>query len=73
MSDKVTSGGKTPDGAEGAGGSGNFSSLRRKSLTIINKNAVADEKTQLLRQSSLSSQVKRSSSVDKHRIFTKEK
>lgn len=73
MADKAEGRANKPEAAEGGSGSGNFSSLRRKSLTIINKNSVADEKTQLLRQSSLSSQVKRSSSVDKHRIITEKK
>ena len=49
------------------GRSGNINSLRRKSLTLNKNPAVNDEKSQLLRQSSLSSQVRRSSSVDKHR------
>jgi len=49
------------------GRTGNINSLRRKSLTLNKNPTVSDEKSQLLRQSSLSSQVRRSSSVDKHR------
>ena len=41
---------------------------RRKSLTLVGTSGEADTKTQLLRQSSLSAQVKRSCSVDKHRM-----